>query len=463
MILTVLFALGMSEVVMAQNVLYVAPRRSGNGSGTSAADAASYTNVVIWTKVRSLLNQDAVTVIFIDGEYRIGDLLLMNMGHPDHRLILQSETVGGAVFAGKSAMRLAGVQNVTVRNFGFTSDPNASVLLQVLDTNMGTGTGVDSARGKVSHHVLIEGNIFYDAPTVYGALTIRNGSHHVTVYNNTFRNVGLTSGAHFLYIYADVHHIKVIGNSFQDSTGDYVRFRHNADFGEVRRNTFISTASKYNMMFVRFAVFNDVDPGDEYHASNFLVRDNDFRFYAVGTAATQDAVGYTSTGFSPPGVSYLPTAEVGQIMTTGSVEQKRQALLDTMNIDMTKVRVYNNTYTNVRYPFRFWVSVDYGAKSQGWAGLADFTGVANDTYLGSGDTLSDGVLDQKDIAQFLLALDAADEMDFLLDDRVWFGDYQAADINGDGKVDIQDAKLFLALFESRVPAEDLVAVQVRLE
>jgi hypothetical protein len=462
---TLLLLLGLCQAVMAQTELFAAPRRRGNGSGSSVENAAVYTSLPLWMEVRSALQSGPVTVTFLDGEYAASDLLLINMGHPEHRLVLQSQSPGGAVFAGPTVMRLAGVQNVTVRHFGFTGDrPNGTIhKLQVIDALMGPGTGPGSARGTLSHNVLIEGNYFYDSPTQYGAISIRNGSHHVTVYNNTFRNVGRGSGAHLIYNYADVHHIKVIGNHFQDSTGDYVRFRHNADYGEVRNNTFISTDSKYNLMFVRFAVFNDVDPGDEYHADNFLVRDNTFQFYAVNNAATQDAVGYTSTGFNPPGVNYLPTAEAGKILTTGTVEQKRQVMLETMNIDMTKVRVYNTTYINVRYPFRLWVSADYGAKSQGWVGLIDFTGVANDTYLGAGDTCSDGVLDEKDIELFLLALDADDEMDFLLDNRVWFGDYQAADINGDGKVDVNDIPAFIAQFEPLVPTEALEPVRQRLK
>ncbi|MGI6543344.1 MAG: hypothetical protein ACOX44_09860 [Limnochordia bacterium] len=444
----------------AHREFFVAPFPKGDRSGSDFANAASYIDYRLWSAVREALNDGPVTVTFQDGKYSFASLEVREMGHPEHRLVLQSETPGGAVFVGPYMMKLAGVQNATVRGFTFSglANPRYSYLLQVIDTLEGEGPG-GVPRGTLSHHILIEGNYFVDAPTIYGAVSIRNAAHHVTVYNNTFRNIGSGSGAHMLYIFADVHHVKIIGNTFTDCRGDYIRFRHNADIGEVRNNTFTSTAPEFNLMFIRMNAINDVNPGNEYHADTFLIRDNSFTYYAVGAHGNQDPIGYTSSGFNPVGLEYMPNAQSGKALTSGDAEQIRRVMLDTMNIDLMKTRVYNNTFVNERYQVRYYATASFGAQSQGWTGLANISNAVNSTYIGAGDVYSDGLLDDKDIALFVLALEAEDELDFLLDERVWFGDYQAADINQDGKLDAEDAALFIKQFADLVPAAALDPVR----
>jgi len=445
--------LGSVQPAAAQVQRYVAAAASGDGSGSSAANAAAYTNTAFWNGVQTSLVGDAVTVTFLDGQYT-SSLVLTQLGHADHRLTLQSQSVGGAVFAGHNWITLRGVQNATVRDFGFTGgDPDGSARKLHITSSNNLATGIPS------QNILIEGNQFYDAPTFYGGIGVTHLTHYITIHDNLFRNVGSRAGSHMIYNSYDVHHVKVIGNHFEDSPGDYVRYRDNSDFGEVRNNTFVSTSAGYNLIFVRLAVFNDVNPGDEFHASNYLIRDNEFLFHPEPPAEAQDAIGYTSTGYEPVGLNYLPSAADGQVLTNGTVEQKRQLLLDTMNIDLTKVRIYGNTYANERYRFMYWARVDYGASSQGWTGRADLTGTASDTYLGAGDVYSDAVLDEQDVALFLLAVEAADEWSFLLDNRVWFGDYGAADLNGDGIVDARDAQPFVDLFAGRVSEETLAPVR----
>jgi len=439
----------------AQTQYFVAPTAQGNGSGSSAANAAAYTNATFWGGVRGGINGNPITVTFLDGQYAGSAMILSEMGSANHRLTLQSQTPGGAVFAGGAYLQLRGVQNATVRNFGFTGNhPTARIYkLQATSSN-------NAATGIPSRDILFEGNRFYDAPTYYGAIGVAHYSHHVTIYNNTFRNIGGDGHAHMVYTAYDVHHIKVIGNSFEDVPGDYVRFRDNADFGEVRLNTFRSTASAYNRPFVHIPVANDVNPGDEIHASNYLVRDNSFVYESTaGSPARRNVMGYHSGGYEPAGLNYLPSAADGAILTGGTATQKRQLLLDTMNIDLAKVRVYDNTYTNANYRFKYSAVAAYGSTSQGWTGEANIYDAINTTYLGAGDVYSDALLDEQDVALFLLAVEAIDELSFLLDNRVWFGDYDAADLNGDGIVDAQDAQPFLNLFAGRVSEEALAPVR----
>src|SRR5690606_11790984 len=140
-------------------------------------------------------------------------------------------------------LQLLGSQNIAVRNFGFTGDASdQSVWIYKLVASS-SGSGASRVPSK---NILFEGNSFYNAPTYYGAIGVSHGSHHVTIHDNTFRRIGRDGHAHMIYSAYDGHHVKVIGNTFEDSTGDYVRFRDNYDFGEVRLNTFLSKSSAYN-------------------------------------------------------------------------------------------------------------------------------------------------------------------------------------------------------------------------
>jgi hypothetical protein len=52
---TLLLLLGLCQAVMAQTELFAAPRRRGNGSGSSVENAAVYTSLPLWMEVRSAL------------------------------------------------------------------------------------------------------------------------------------------------------------------------------------------------------------------------------------------------------------------------------------------------------------------------------------------------------------------------------------------------------------------------
>jgi len=72
----------------ADLTLYVAPTALGNGSGSSPANAAVYTNIGFWGGVQTTLSSNAVAVRWLDGQYNSAGLNLTAMGDPNHPLTL---------------------------------------------------------------------------------------------------------------------------------------------------------------------------------------------------------------------------------------------------------------------------------------------------------------------------------------------------------------------------------------
>ncbi len=423
------------RTVRGEIVLHAAPQSRGTASGQTSTDAARFSSPEFWNEVRRQLDRDHVTVVLQNGRYT--DVVsLGQLGRPLRRLTIRAETPHRAIFAGPGRIRFGGAVNVTVRDLAFTdSDPDARIYK--------LSFSVDRETGRVSENILIEDCQFYDAPVYYGALGVSNGGHHVTIHRNTFRNIGSGTTAHMIYTAYDVHHIKVIGNSFVDCRGDYVRFRDNADHCEVRFNEFRSRAPLYNRPFVQMPVFNDVDPGDEFHASHYLFTDNTFTYDSTdGPPDHRDAMGYHTSGFDPPGFHLLPTADEAAILRGGSPEEKRRLCLDVFHIDLEQVRVYRNRLTNHNRLFRYSAKAAYGSKHRGWQGVEEIGDAIHSTPPIPGDVCVDGRIDERDALAFEHALAAEDERAFLLDPAVWFGDYRAADLNGDGQVDAADKPLF---------------------
>src|SRR5690606_8571397 len=111
-----------SHIAMADLTRYVAPTARGNGSGTSPANAASYTNGSFWNGVQSSLANSAVTVRWLDGQYSSAGLTLTDMGHQYHKLTLTGDSNTGAVLNAPVdyMLFLRGVQNMTIKNLHFT-------------------------------------------------------------------------------------------------------------------------------------------------------------------------------------------------------------------------------------------------------------------------------------------------------------------------------------------------------
>ncbi|QDT55419.1 hypothetical protein Pan44_34620 [Caulifigura coniformis] len=446
-VLSVVLA-GAASTSFAATRKFAASRALGTGAGDSEANAARFADPKFWESVRQEITHGPLTVILLDGSY-LDVVSLSSIGNADHRLTVESQRPGGALFAGPGRFLVGGGLNMTVRGLAFTeTDPKANIYK--------LSFGLDSKSGRVSERVLIEDCLFHDSLVYYGTLGVHRGSHHVTIHRNTFRNIGFDGHAHMIYTAYDVHHIKVIGNDFQNCRGDYVRFRDNADFGEVRFNTFRSTEAQFNRPFIHIPVFNDVNPGDEFHASNYLFTDNRMEYESTaGSPDRRNAMGYLSSGFEPAHVHMLPTAAEGKVLQQGTTDAKRQLLLDQYGIDLRKVRVYRNEIQNQNRTFHYWANPALGAKSRGWSGFAEMADAINVSPPRPGDVHVDGLLDATDVAYFQRGLAASDERAFLLDDAIWFGDYQAADMNGDGAVNTADIPAFIERCRGHVPDEAL--------
>lgn len=448
---------------------YVAPQALGTGSGLSAENAAFYegdtsgfNSSQFWNQVQDLLDRAPVKVTFLDGQYVSHPLILRLRGNSANRLTLQSETRGGATFNDSARISLLGCRNLTLKDFAFTgspSDPEHWIAKLTIHSHDLTRDGIPS------RDILIVGNNFHDTPTYYGAVVVSSGSHHITIYDNIFDTVGRDSSAHMIYNAYGVHHIKIIGNTFLDCPGDYVRFRDNADFGEVRLNTFISSNALYNRPFVHMPVFNTSSERGEIHASNYLIRDNTFSYLDADSAPDhyRNIIGFYSSGWDPLDLQYLPTAEEGWILENGLPEEKRQLLLDNMDIDLERMHVYANQIKGHNHLLHYGAAANYGAVSNGWVGFANISdALVNTSIPVYGDLDGDGSLTENDVAMFIIALDSHSEKEFLLDDRVWFADYLAADLNGDGRVDVEDIPDFIRHFKGHVDDEILKPLAKRV-
>lgn len=352
----------------AEVVRYVAPTARGTGDGASAANAAGYTSSVFWNGVQASLGSDAVTVRWLDGQYNSAGLTLTDMGNPYHRLTLVGDTDKGALLNAPVdfMLQFRGVQNTIVKDLVFTGG-TTSYSFQI------TSNGSTPSR-----KIVIDSVDFVDLRSiVYGALGTTWNTYDVSVRNCTFRNVGIGGSAHMMYNAYDPHHISLYNNTLTDCMGDYVRFRDNTDYGVVIGNAFLSRASEFNHSMVAVPLFNDVTPGDEWFGTHFLVQGNDFRFVSsAGDANGRWAMYFGHKGYEPvdyEGVlrNHLLSAAEGSQLVNGTVQQKKDFLLEHMHIDGDEVRVYDNVYTRVYRRGMFKSYSGYGAASQGWEGWVD--------------------------------------------------------------------------------------------
>jgi hypothetical protein len=359
----ILFLLALQTLVNGATTFFVAPAAVGNGSGTSAANAASYLTTTFWSGVQSTLTGDSVTVRFLDGQYTAGGLTLNSLGNVTNRLTLQGDSVNGAVLNSATGVMLQfnGVRNTTVRNLNFTGPiSNYAFHMQ----------GSSSAP---TQNILIEQCTWTDLLQLnYGALgTTYTNVHDIVVKDNYFRRVGANSGAHMMYNAYGSYNIKVHDNYFEDCPGDYIRFRgNNTDYGEVVGNTFVSTGTTYNRPFVAVPLFNDIDPGDEAFGTNFQIHGNSFTYQAA-TGSRRDPIAFYHQGYDPEGYNNLMTAAQGATLTSGTTQQKKELLLNNTGINGDRVYIYDNVYQGIDRRAVFGSFASYGSVSKGWDNWAD--------------------------------------------------------------------------------------------
>lgn len=335
-------------------------------------------NTTFWSNVQSALATGPVDVVFANGTYtRTSTITLANMGHATNLLTLKTaSTVGGAIFTGSIAtlMYLNTCQNIQVLRLKFT----------------GPVTGY-AMRMSNSQDIAVENCIFKDLPDVgYGALGVHYPlTNRVLVRNCTFENVGYDSHAHMIYGAYGIQRLSVVNNTFKDCSGAFVRFRGDlSDKGVVYNNTFTSTGTYLtglNPVFIEIPVFNDVDPGDERMGTNFMITKNTFTYGTVGSQTTRFNVVFHSTGFNPPGRTYLISTADAALLSGGTVTQKRSVMSGMLGLDGNEIRFGGNTNTNVQYNvvYRCWNG--YGSAGP-WTGVASIGTAVNASGLATTET-----------------------------------------------------------------------------
>ncbi len=367
------FAASSSAGASPPALRYVAPLPLGSGSGLGPANAANYLDVSFWDGVQATLLSSPVKVVFLDGTYQQGTLWLIDRGRDDHRLVLEGQSRDGVHFlvanAVQSGLHLRLCRNTTVRWIHF-SGPGAMDYAMIIRC-------WDAFSGE-TRDILIEECSFVDLPNVmYGASGAAfPNAHHVTYRRCVFQRVGPDAHAHMMYHTDGTHHINVIGCHFEDCAGDYVRFRDLTDFCVVKDCTFLSTSNwppsaPISAVFVSMPIFNDVNPGDEYFGSNFVVCGNSFTYQAPYAPWNRKAIAFHHYGFDAPGMHYLFTAAEGAILASGTPAQKSVLLLSNCGIDLDRVRVFDNAYGGTEFQVAYGCFALYGATSAGWDGFGN--------------------------------------------------------------------------------------------
>jgi hypothetical protein len=326
-------------------------------------------NSTFWNNVQSALATGPVDIIFADGNYPLSSTLTMtNIGSTTNLLTLKTaSTEGGAIFTGSIAnlMYLNGCKNVKVLRLKFT----------------GAATGY-AMRISNSQDITVEKCFFMDLPSVgYGALGVHYGlTNRVLVKNSTFENVGYDSHAHMIYGAYGIQRLSLVGNTFKDCSGSFVRFRGDlSDKGVVYDNDFISTGTYLtglNPIFIEIPVFNDVNPGDEKMGTNFMITKNTFTYGTVGSQTTRINVAFHSSGYNPTGRTYLISVADAGLLASGTVTQKRSVMSSQLGLDGDAIRFGGNTNTNVQYNVVYRCWNNYGSAGP-WTGIASIGSAVN--------------------------------------------------------------------------------------
>ena len=366
---------------IAEVFQYVSYVKQGDGSGNSPKNAADFLSAQFWEKIGKLIMTAPVRVLFAEGDYSRAytekALVLNNIGNSQNKLILEGAD-GKTIFSvpenfpQKSVLfDIRNSRNIHVKNISFTG----SGLL-------GYALRITSDVNKATKDILIENCSWIDMHGIIygGAGAHQEGTSYVTFLNCTFKRIGIDSHSHHIYNAYGPSHVSVIDSHFEDCTGDYVRFRDNMDYGIIKGSTFIRSPQALGRVFISVPVFNDINPGDEYLATDYSFTNNSF----INNASTNidRAIIFYHMGFTPPGRNYLLTAEEGNILQTGAVAAKKALLLSNFGIDADKVRVSGNTYSStITTKVALGAFSGYGSVSKGFSDWGDITNVVNDSNM----------------------------------------------------------------------------------
>lgn len=349
-------------------VMYVSPLAKGNGSGETVENAAYFMNNLFWTKIKKELQERAVDVNFVDGDYDKAyienGLILSELGDKNNKLTINGgENVIFNLPLGhldkSDVIRLNNCQNIDLYNLHFKGAGRVQYSLRIT--------------GPETNNILIESCSWTDMHgVIYGA----TGSHHkasnVTYKNCTFKRIGFSGGSHMIYNAYGPQHISVIDSHFEDCKGDYIRFRADTEFGIVNNSTFIRNEDYPDVVFIAIPCFNDVDPGDERFGTNFSFTENTFKNNS--TTNSTKPISFYHQGFSPKEYRYLLTRAEGDQLLNGREVDRIRILKSNFGIDVDKIRIQDNTFSNnIINIITVRSNATYGAMSLGWEGTTTIT------------------------------------------------------------------------------------------
>ena len=350
----------------SQSTYWVAPAAQGTGDGSSAANAAAYLSTALWQKVQDGLNANNTTVWMINGTYDSGTLKLNFMGDPMHKLIIQAVTdyqVIMSVNPGTSyIIDLKGTHNFFVRGLVFTGPCSSFAVACWSDGK------------KTARHLQFVNCKFKDITKAkFGALYLCKADH-IILQGCSFSNVGINGGSHMIYSDQNCRNLSIINSDFTDCKGDYVRFRNETGYIKVDSCKFNSTNIDYNQEFILVPLFNDVNPGDEFFATDYQFTNNTFTYNVAGRR--RHAIQFRCDGYNVPtfdGLDYIVADKDSAILNNGTASQKAAILGSKMGLDNSKIKIYGNKYFNVDYEVVYWHHPNYGSKSEGYTGFCNIS------------------------------------------------------------------------------------------
>lgn len=350
-------------------IFFVSP--NGNGSGATIEDSADYTDQTFWKNINKRLSRLPVEVVFVSGKYSSGTLTLKSIGSDANRLHLRAADPNSVIFNSKAGtlVEFLGCKNILFEGFNFRGDVSSYAMRVTVDGNFRKGTP--------SYNITVDNCTWQDLREVYyGAFGVHYGSHNVVLKNSKFIRIGKDGHAHMVYNAYGSSHITVENCYFEDCSGDYVRFRDRNDFCAVINCVFKTTGKYTNAhrtQYIMMPLFNDVDPGDEEFATNYLFKGNKFNFHQ--SSSTKVAIGFHNSGFNPKGWNYLLTAEEGAILEGNNPQAKAKLLMRNCGIDASKIKIQDNDWGNAKIIIAYSCKAAHGAKSAGWDSIADISDV----------------------------------------------------------------------------------------
>lgn len=370
---------------------WAAPVAAGTGSGSSAANAASYLNPSFWSSVQSQLQSENVTVNFQTGAYDAGSLNFTNMGNPLYSLTLAALTPHGAVFSpSANVVQLYGCQNFQLNGLVFNGPtpywgvyciPNGSLPCRNIEITNCWFLNLTNA--------------------YYGAIGLLNGTRDVRVFGCNFTNITAGDHEHMIYAPHDIEDVVVSNCVFQDCLADYVRFRDDSEYCWVQNCAFISTMSASAWPFVSaelYNVTNSDSAGDEFFGTYFQISSNSFTYEASGGSGPYSALHFSDDGYSPQSYDCDLTSAQASQLSSGSAAFQQTFLQTNMGIIPSGIKMFGNTYNSrVAYHMDYTYEWDGVQPNGGWQGTIGLNNVpdASGTPLGTAPVMRNANFDRR--------------------------------------------------------------------